>query len=277
MKASKIIIAVAPVAHVGTRLPAGARNPLSPEEVADQVVRCARAGASMVHLHVRDEGGEPTFDLSVYSRTLDLIRRESDIVIQGSTGGLSTLTLEQRCVSVAEPRTQVASLNMGSVNFGEGVYINTVPDIRFWAARMKEHGVVPELEIFEAGMLATVARLAGEGVLSPPFNYCFSLGFHGALPADPRHLAHLAALLPPGSHWGLIHEGMEDYRLLAFALGLGADVARVGFEDGRRLAPGRVAADNVELVARLAELVTLLGLEIATPGEARALLGVRKD
>jgi 3-keto-5-aminohexanoate cleavage enzyme len=277
LEASKIIIAVAPVAHIGTALPAGARNPLSPEEVAGEVVRCARVGASMVHLHVRNERGEPTFDLSVYSRTLDLIRRESDIVIQGSTGGLSTLTLEQRCVSVAEPRTQVASLNMGSVNFGEGVYINMVPDIRYWAGRMKEHGVVPELEIFEAGMLATVARLAGEGALSPPFNYSFSLGFRGALPADPRHLAHLAALLPPGSHWGLIHEGMEDYRLLAFALGLGAAAVRVGYEDGRHLAPGRVAADNVELVARLAELVTLLGLEIATPAETRALLGVRKD
>ena len=213
MGARTIVISVAPVAHVGTALPPGVANPLTPEQVAAEVVGCARAGASMVHLHVRDLRGEQTFDLAQYTRTLDLIRRESDIVIQGSTGGMSTLTLEQRCVSLREPRTEVASLNMGSVNFGESVYVNTLPDIRFWAAEMRRHDVVPELEIFEGGMLASIARLVGEGVLEPPLNYNFSLGFHGALPADPRHLAHLAAMLPPGSHWSLIHEGMEDFRL----------------------------------------------------------------
>lgn len=273
---ARIIVSVAPVAHVGAVLPAGVSNPLSPEQVAAEVAACARAGASMVHLHVRDPRGEQTFDLTTYSRTLDLIRRESDIVIQGSTGGLSTLSLEQRCVSVREPRTEVASLNMGSVNFGESVYVNTVPDIRFWASAMRREGVVPELEIFEVGMLETVARLAAEGVLEPPLNYNFSLGFRGALPADPRHLAHLAAMLPPGSHWGLIHEGMEDFRLLAAALGLGATAVRVGYEDGRHLAPGLVARSNVELVDRLVELVHLLGLEPATPAEARAILGVRR-
>ncbi len=276
MGTARIIVSVAPVAHVGTVLPPGVSNPLSPEQVAAEVVGCARAGASMVHLHVRDPRGEQTFDLSTYSRTLDLIRRDSDIVIQGSTGGLSTLSLEQRCVSVREPRTEVASLNMGSVNFGESVYVNTVPDIRFWASEMRREGVVPELEIFEAGMLETIARLVAEGLLAPPLNYNFSLGFRGALPADPRHLAHLAAMLPPGSHWGLIHEGMEDFRLLAAALGLGAAAVRVGYEDGRHLAPGVVARSNVELVARLVELVRLVGLEPATPDEARAILGVRR-
>jgi len=272
----KIIVAVAPVAHVGTRLPAGAHNPLTPEQIASAVIGCARSGASMVHLHVRDLKGGQVFELGVFSRTLDLIRRESDIVIQGSTGGVSTLSREERCVSAREPRVEVASLNMGSVNFGEGVYINTLADIRFWAAEMKSHRVVPELEIFEAGMLATAARLVEEGVLEPPLNTNFCLGFHGALPADPRHLAHLAAMLPPGSHWGLVHEGMEDFRLLAAALGLGARVVRVGYEDGRTLEPGRVAPSNVALVERLVALVRLIGLEVATPAEARALLGVRK-
>ena len=271
-----IIVSVAPVAHVGTVLPAGVENPLAPEQVAAEVVRCARAGAAMAHLHVRDPRGEQTFDLACYTRTLDLIRAESDIVIQGSTGGMSTLTLEQRCVSLQEPRTEVASLNMGSVNFGDGVYVNTLPDIRFWAAEMRRRDVVPELEVFEAGMLASIARLAEEGVLGQPLNYNFSLGFRGALPADPRHLAHLAAMLPPGSHWGLIHESMEDYRLVAVALGLGATAVRAGFEDGRHLSPGEPARSNVKLVTRLVDLVRLLGLRIATPAEARAILGVRR-
>ena len=186
------------------------------------------------------------------------------------------MTLEQRCVSLQEPRTEVASLNMGSVNFGEGVYVNTLPDIRFWAAEMRRHGVVPELEIFEAGMLASIDRLVDEGVLELPLNYNFSLGFRGALPPDPRHLAHLAAMLPPGSHWGLIHEGMEDFRARGRGARARGDRGRAGFEDGRHLAPGEPARSNVELVTRLADLARLLGLRIATPAEARAILDVRK-
>jgi len=276
MSENKVIISVAPVAHVGTIVPPGARNPITPEEIAAEVIGCAAAGASMVHLHVRDETGEQTADLGAYTRTLDLVRRETDIVIQGSTGGKSTLSLAERCVSINEPRTQVASLNMGSVNFGEGVYVNTLPDIRFWVAEMKKRSVVPELEIFDVSMLATIDKLVAEGVLVPPLNYNFCLGFHGALLADPRHLYYLSSLLPAGAHWGFIHEGMHDYRMLAAALGLGARAVRVGFEDGRHLAPGRVAPNNVDLVKRLVALVRLVGLEVATPAEARTLLGVRR-
>ena len=277
MNENTVVISVAPVAHVGTVIPTGAKNPITPEEIATEVIGCAAAGASMVHLHVRDVTGEQTFDLSTYSRTLDLIRRETDIVIQGSTGGKSNLSLAERCVSINELRTQVASLNMGSVNFGEGVYINTLPDIRFWIGEMRKHGVVPELEIFDVSMLASIDRLVDEGLLAQPLNYNFCLGFHGAMLADPRHLYYLSSLLPPGSHWGFIHEGMRDYRMLAAALGLGARAVRVGFEDGRQLAQDRVAPNNVELVKRLADLVDLLGFEIASPAEARAQLGVSRS
>ena len=113
-KPRKIIIAVAPVGR-STQPPAV--NPLTPKQVADEVIRCARAGAGMVHLHVRDAKGAQTEEIGVYSETLDRIRNSSDIVIQGSTGGLSTLSLEQRCVALNDPRTEVASLNMGSMNF----------------------------------------------------------------------------------------------------------------------------------------------------------------
>jgi 3-keto-5-aminohexanoate cleavage enzyme len=277
MSTDKVIVSVAPVAHVGTAIPAGAKDPVSPEDIAAEVIGCAAAGASMVHLHVRDETGEQTADLGTYARTLDLIRRETDIVIQGSTGGKSTLSLAERCVSIDEPRTQVASLNMGSVNFGEGVYVNALPDIRYWVAEMNKRSVVPELEIFDVSMLATVDRLVTEGVLVPPLNYNFCLGFHGALLANPRHLYYLSSLLPSGAHWGFIHEGMQDYRMLAAALGLGARAVRVGFEDGRHLAHGRVASTNVELVKRLVALVRLVGLDVATPGEAKTLLGVRRS
>ena len=166
-------------------------NPLTPEEVAGEVVDCARAGASMVHLHVRDSQGEQTEDITDFSRTLDLVRDSSDIIIQGSTGGLSELSLEERCVALNDPRVEVASLNMGSVNFSEDVYINRLPDIRYWARRMKETNVIPELEIFEAGMLTAVTKLLEERVLKPPYAFGFCLGFRWALPADANSLFFL--------------------------------------------------------------------------------------
>ena len=266
-----VVVAVAPV---GTGVEPPSRNPLSPEEVAEEVVRCARAGASMVHLHVRDRNGEPTADLTEFSKTLDLIREESDIVIQGSTGGVSELSLEERCVSLNDPRVEVASLNMGSANFGEGVYINTLPDIRFWAGRMRERGIVPELEVFEAGMIFNVLSLAEEGVLTPPHHFNFCLGFKGALPGRADILGFLASLLPQGSGWGLVHESSEDFSLLSAAIGLGASVVRTGFEDTVFLERGKPARNNVELVERLVSLVELSGARTASPAEARALFGI---
>lgn len=267
----KIITALAPVP--AAPIP-GVAAPHTPEEVAGEVVAAARAGAGMVHLHVRDRSGTLTDDLAPFSRTLDLIRAGSDIIIQGSTGGLSLLSLEQRCVAVDEPRVEVASLNMGSANVDDGVYINTLPDIRYWAGRMRDRGVRPELEVFDAGMVHNVAILADEGCLEPPFVYALCLGFRGALPAEPRSLALLTTLLPPGAVWGLIHHGMEDLSLLAAAIGLGASFVRVGYEDGAHYAPGRPAGSNVVLVERAVDLIHAMGMAVATPPEARSILGL---
>ena len=269
----KIIIGVAPVAHKGTKMPPEIKNPLSAEEIAEDVIGCARAGASFVHIHVRNPQGDQIQDLSYFSKTIDLIRKETDIVINGSTGGVSDLSLEARCVSVKEPRTEIASLNMGSVNFGEGVYINTIPDIRFWIGEIAKNRVVPELEIFDFSMLTTIEQLVAEGLLKPPLNYNFSLGFHSALPADPALLAQLVSRLPAGAHWGLIHEGMRDLKLMAAALGMGASAVRVGYEDG--FLPG-TPMSNTMLVQKAAELVKSLGFGIATPAEARKLFGTLK-
>ena len=244
-KARKIIVAVAPV---GRKVAPPSINPLTPEEVAKEVIDCTLAGASMVHLHVRDSNGEQTEDITEFSKTIDIIRNSSDIIIQGSTGGLSTLTLEERCISVTDPRVEVASLNMGSVNFGEDVYINRVPDIRYWAGRMTENRVVPELEIFESGMVAESQMLIEEGTLKPPFYYNLALGFHWAAPADPRSLNYLTSLLPAGVPWSVIHDGMHDFTLLATAIALGTSMVRVGFEDSVFYAPGKIAVTNVELV-----------------------------
>ncbi len=270
----KVVIAVAPVKHPGSEMPAGCRNPQSADDIAAEIVACARAGASMVHLHVRDESGVQTAQMDVFARTLDLIRAESDIIIQGSTGGVSTLSLEERCVSLNDPRVEVASLNMGSSNFADDVYINTLPDIRYWAGRMGETETLPELEVFDLSMIGTSVRVADEGVISRPMHFNVCLGFESALEATPENLCAMRAAIPGGSTWGITHDGMKDLQILAGALGLGASAIRVGFEDSFYYAPGKTATTNVELVSKARDLVEAMGAEPMTPEEARRALEI---
>ena len=271
-KTRKIIVAVAPT---GKKTEPPSVNPLTPADVARQVIACEKAGASMVHMHVRDKKGAQTEDLTDFSATLDLIRRSSDIVIQGSTGGLTDLSLEQRCVALDDPRVETASLNMGSINFDEDVYVNRVPDIRYWAGRMAETRVAPELEIFAAGMLSAYMQLVEEGVLKPPYSIGFCLGVRWALPANPETLFFMKTLLPEKDvPWGVIHAGMQDLALLATAIGMGASVVRVGFEDSVFFAPGKAAQTNTQLVEKMVSLVHQIGYEVANCQEAREILGI---
>jgi 3-keto-5-aminohexanoate cleavage enzyme len=273
-KPRKIIVAVAPT---GKKTEPPSVNPLSPEDVAGQVAACTKAGASMVHLHVRDKKGAQTEDLTDFSATLDLIRPSSDIIIQGSTGGLTDLTLEQRCVALNDARVEVASLNMGSINFGEDVYVNRMPDIRYWARRMEQTRVVPELEIFAAGMLPAYVKLVEEKVLQLPYSIGFCMGVDWALPADAETLFFMKTMLPEKDvPWGVIHAGMNDFALLAAAIGMGASFVRVGFEDSPFFAPGKAAKSNAELVERMVSLIHQIGYEVATCDEAREMLQIRK-
>ena len=265
----KIIVAVAPV---GRDIEPPSINPLSPEDVAKEVIACSEAGASMVHLHVRDREGNQTEDITEFSKTLDIIRESSDIIIQGSTGGLTTLTLEERCVAVTDPKVEVASLNMGSVNFGEEVYVNRLPDIRYWARRMEEAGVAPELEVFEIGMIPVARKLIDEGVIKPPYHLNFFFFFHWGMPADPKCLFYLTSMLHEDNGWGLVHDNMTDFSLSATAIGLGATLVRVGFEDSVYYAAGKIAETNEELVKRLVSLIHQIGFEVAEPEDARQLL-----
>jgi 3-keto-5-aminohexanoate cleavage enzyme len=271
----KIILAVAPVSLT---VPKGACGPVSPDAVAKEAVRCALAGASIVHLHVRDEAGEQTGDLRCFDRTLRAIRSFSDIVIQGSTGGLTTLSQAERCVSVTHPLTQSASLNIGSVNFGEGVYVNTLPDIRYWCGQMKAHQVAPEMEVFDLSMVRVGQMLLVNGLVThAQYNIC--LGFDWALPADWRALSAIALEIGSveGASFGVIHHGMEDMSLLAAAVAMGANMIRVGYEDSACLEPGIIAPNNEELVKRAASLIRAMGCEVAAPFETRKMLHIQKE
>lgn len=270
------MLTVAPVCHETVTVPDGVDVPYTPEEVAREVIECARMGTAMVHLHVRNEKGEQTADLSLFSQTIDLIRQESDIIIQGSTGGVAELSLDERCVSLKDPRVEVASLNMGSANLFEGVYINTLPDIRYWAKKMMDAGVVPEMEIFDLSMIDSVVKIGEEGLARAPFAFNFCMGFENAIQADPDHLSVLKRALPSGSHWGLVHEDMPDLSILAAAAGMGASTLRFGFEDSFVYGEGKLARNNMEILDRLLRLLELMDMEPMTAPEARELLGITK-
>ena len=272
----KIIVTVAPVCHVGKPIPEGCKNPLTPEEITEDVLNCYRAGARQVHLHTRDLKRHPTFELDVFSQTIHAIREHSDMIIQGSTGGLSDLSLADRCVSLNVPEVEIASLNMGSVNFGETVYINTMPDLRYWAKRQQEANVVPEMELFDLSHVECCTRLADEGVIRRPlhYNFCGGPGGSSNLSATGRNLALLCALTEPGTSWGINHDSMKDFSILACAIGMGANAVRVGFEDSFYYAEGKLARTNAELVERLVTLIRAMGCEPATPAEAREMLEI---
>ncbi len=272
----KIIVTVAPVCHVGKEIPAECKNPLTPEEITEDVLNCYKAGACQVHLHTRDLKGNPTFELDVFQQTINMIREKTDMIIQGSTGGLSTLSLEERCVSLNVPEVEVASLNMGSVNFAETVYINTNPELRYWAKRQQEADVVPEMELFDLSHVECCTRLADEGVIRRPlhYNYCVGPGASSNLSATGRNLALLNALAEQGTSWGVNHDSMKDFSILACAIGMGANAVRVGFEDSFYYAPGKRAHTNAELVERLVALIRMMGCEPATPAEAREMLRI---
>jgi 3-keto-5-aminohexanoate cleavage enzyme len=266
---NKLIICVAPVGMWEKEK----NNPLSPEEVAEETYRCYQKGATMVHLHVRDKDGNQTDDIEIFDETVKLIKQKCDIIIQGSTGGMSSLSAEQRCVALNVEGVQVATLNMGSVNFFDGVYINSFEDIEYWANKMKVRKIKPELCVFEAGMINNVNRLVEKRLLDEPMYYNFSLGFPGAMPANTKNLMLLIDQIPTNSPWLYVEHGMKNFLSIARAISLGGHI-RVGFEDSIYLDETEEARENSELVEKAVCLSREMGREIANVDEARAIIGI---
>ena len=245
---------------------------LSPEGVANEVVRACNAGANVVHLHVWDEYGQPTMDLTAFRRTLRLIRERCDIIIEGSTGGINTLSAAERSVSL-QAEIEMASLNPGSVNYDQGVYVNSPDDIRYWAGEMHRRNIKPDIAIFETGMIANSLALAEQGLIEPPYLFGFVLGQKGAMPATPRNLMFLSESLPAGANWGVIGHSANDLWTSTMAMTMGGH-ARAGFEDNAYYRHDEPAKSNAQLIERLVRIARELGREPATPAEARKLLGL---
>jgi 3-keto-5-aminohexanoate cleavage enzyme len=273
MEADKLLITVAPCIP-----PYMAKNvpglDLSPHGIAAEVIRACNAGANIAHLHVWNHKGSPTTDLQAFEETIDLIKAGCDIIIEGSTGGFNELTPEERSVSL-KANIELASLNPGSVNYDQGVYINSPVDILYWASEMHRKTIQPDIAIFEAGMIANSLLLAQNGLIDTPYLFTFVLGQQGALPATPKNLLFLTESVPTGSLCFVARHSGWDMKLTVMNMTLGGH-ARAGFEDTPYYIGGELASSNAQLIERIVRSGRELGREPASPEEARQILGFRR-
>lgn len=267
----KLIITVAPTGSVPTQ-EMNPHVPVTPEEIAETALRCREAGASVFHIHARDRSGKPTLDPAVFARIYQLVTEQTDLVVQVSTGGRAGTDPSARAAAVRQLRPEMASLTTGSMNFPDRVYANPFSVIEYLAAAMKDAGTKPEMEIFEPGMIANALRLVDQGLASSPLHFDFVLGSRGSLPAAPRNLVFLSASIPPGSTWTAAGIGRRQLPVVGMAIIMGGH-ARVGLEDNIYYRKGELAS-NQRLVARVARIAAELGRPIATPDEAREILGL---
>jgi 3-keto-5-aminohexanoate cleavage enzyme len=246
------------------------RLPLLPEEVGEEYRRAHEAGASIGHIHGRKPDGRPTQDLATFRAYSEAIRTRCPILQQFSTGGAVGMGVEER-IEALELRPEMATLTLGTCNFGDGVFENSLPTIRTILDRIKRFAITPELEIFDDGMLATADALFGKGLLSPPVHFDFVLGVPGAAAATPENLTHFARSIPAGCTWTVAGIGRRQTAMATMAIAMGGHV-RVGFEDNIYYRRGELADSNARLVERVVRIAREVGREPATVEQARKIL-----
>lgn len=265
-----LVITVAPVGAEVTRAHTP-HIPLTPGEIAEECYRAWNEGASIAHIHARDENGNSTQDPAVYARIIELVRARTDLIIQISTGGAVGMTREERVAPVSL-KPDMATLTCGTVNFGDGIFTNSLSDMEFFAQAIRENGVRPEFELFDVGMVENQRRLSAKKLVDLPGHFDFVMGVPGGIPGDPRNLTHFVSMIPQdGSTWTVAGIGRHELSLGAMAVILGGHV-RVGFEDNIYYSRGVLAKSNAELVSRMVRLAGELGRPVATPAEARKVL-----
>jgi 3-keto-5-aminohexanoate cleavage enzyme len=245
--------------------------PLTPEALGETAARCQAAGASIIHVHCRNDDGTNTSAVARFKAALAAIRARSDLIVQFTTGGAVGMTPQERAGPL-RLRPEMATLTCGSVNFGDEIFENSFPIMREILAAMRRYDVVPELEIFDAGHIANARRLESEGLLQFPRHFDLVLGVPGALDANVRNLVNLIDALPPDCTWSVAGIGRQQLPMAVSAIAMGGHV-RVGIEDNIYYAKGRLAS-NDELVARVARIAVEMGRPPATPDQARELLGL---
>ena len=252
--------------------------PVTPDEIAADAERAMAAGAAIVHLHARDDQGAPTWKPDVYRRVVAAVReRCPDVVVCVSTSGRTFTEFEQRAAVLkldGDEQPELASLTLGSLNFPKQASVNDPDMIRRLAERMRERGVLPELEVFDLGMVDYLVYLLERDVLRPPVYVNVLLGSLGTLAATPANLVTVVNALPVGSVWSGAGIGRFQFGVNGLAIAMGGHV-RVGLEDALWLDGAKTRpATNKLLVERVATIGTALERRCATPDEARALIGL---
>ena len=260
------------VAGVGAEVTRGQQPalPLTPEEVGEEYGRCCDAGATIGHIHGRKPDGTPTQDLATFRAYSQAIRARCPIIQQFSTGGAVGMGVEER-IEALELRPDMATLTLGTCNFGEDVFENSLPTIRTILERLRRFGVAPELEIFDDGMLATADALFARGLLQPPAHFDFVLGVPGSAAATPENLLHFARSIPTGCTWTVAGIGRRQTAMATMAIAMGGHV-RVGFEDNIYFRKGELADSNARFVERVVRIAREVGREPASVAQARAIL-----
>jgi 3-keto-5-aminohexanoate cleavage enzyme len=246
--------------------------PLSPPEIGVEAARCRDHGAAIIHLHVREADGRPSQSRELFAAAIDEIRRRTDVIIQTSTGGAVGMTAEERAQPVSL-HPEMATLNCGSLNFGDEIFENPFPLMRRMAELLREAGVTPELELYELGHLDNALILRKEGLIGDPMHVQFVLGVRGGLAPSEARVKFLVSELPAASTWGVAGIGRHQLPMVRLALTLGGN-ARVGLEDNVFVQKGVLAQGSWELCEEARRIAREVGRPLAMPDEARALLGL---
>ncbi len=277
--------------------------PVTAQEIAEAAIGAAKAGAAIVHLHARDPiTGKPDQSAAAFKPFLQAIKQSSDVVVNLTTGGAATMTIAERAGPAAHFAPEIASLNMGSMNFGlypmldrfkdfkhdweqpylEGsrdrVFKNTFADIEYILRTCAENGTRFEIECYDIGHLYTLAHFRDRGIVQAPLFVQSVFGILGGIGAHPEDVAHMKRtadrLFGEDYHWSVLGAGRNQLAIAAQAAAMGGNI-RVGLEDSLWIGPGRLASSNAEQVAKVRTVVEGLGLELATPEDARAILALK--
>ncbi|MGL5437934.1 MAG: 3-keto-5-aminohexanoate cleavage protein [Lachnospiraceae bacterium] len=273
---NKVIISAA-LTGAMTPKDANPNIPLTPQEIAEDAYKCWQAGAAVVHLHMRDENGHGTMNKELFKETVDLIKqkKDCDVVINCTTSGDSRAGDEERMAHLPYVMPEMASYDAGSFNWMPGgIFENSPQFLEKLGLQMKELGIKPEIEVFDSGFINIAKYYVKKDVLLSPCHYQFVLGVLGGMDASVKNLQYLVDMLPEGSTWSAFGIGRHHLPIMYATLALGGNI-RVGLEDNIYYSHGELAS-NVRLVERAVRVIKEFGKDVATPDEARQLLGIAK-
>lgn len=277
----KLIISAA-LTGTGTSREAAPTVPIFPEEIAQQVVDVAKAGAAAVHIHVRDEKGWPTMSTDRFTEVFVAIKKATeaagvDMIVNLTTSGSSTFeSNETRLAHLKKLHPEMCSYDAGTFNWNcGGVFVNAPDFLEELSACVVAEDIKPEIEVFDNGMIGNALYYAKKYGIPTPCHFQFVLGVGGAAAGTARNLVFLREMLPEGSTWSVTGIGKTHMDMMLAGLSLGCDGLRVGLEDNVYMSRG-VKATNVQLVERAVKLAELAGREVATAQEAREILGIHR-